>query len=136
MVTKRIAEQMGVSVEEAEQMKYDLAESQDQRVPKAVEELFEPIVNEIAYAMKLYTDFELTEHRDVEKVILTGGSAQLPGLDVFLTERLNVRTFVGDPWARVRVNESLRPVLEEIGPRFSVALGLAMHAEAQERPKK
>ena len=36
---------------------------------------------------------------------------------------------VGDPWARVQVNEAMRSLLDDIGPRFSVAIGLAMHAK-------
>ncbi|MEK7094691.1 MAG: type IV pilus assembly protein PilM [Patescibacteria group bacterium] len=133
MVTRKIAEQMGVSVAEAEQIKHDLAEGQTDGVPKAVEDLFMPIVNEISYAMKMHAESEWAKQAKVEKVILTGGSAHLPGLDVFLTERLNVRTYVGDPWARIKVHESLRPVLDEIGPRYSVALGLAMHAKKEEK---
>lgn len=127
MVTRKIAEQMGLSLEEAEQMKQDLHTANGE-VPKAVVDLFDPIVNEIAYAMELFAKSELSEKDRVEKVILTGGSALLLGLDTFLTEKLNVRTFVGDPWARAQVNEAMRPMLEEIGPRFAVALGLAMHA--------
>ena len=119
-------------------MKYDLASSHNEETPKAVIDLFQPIVNEIAYAMKLYADSDVTDHRRVEKVILTGGSAHLPGLDKYLTEKLNVRTFVGDPWSRVQVNEAMRPVLDDVGPRFSVAIGLAMHAKkaAEKAPSK
>lgn len=128
LVTRTMAEQLGVSVEEAEHMKQDLGDAGVHEVPKAVQDLFLPIVNEIAYAMKLYAESDMTDHRRVEKVVLTGGSAHLPGLDMFLTQKLNVRTFVGDPWARVQVNEALRPILEEIGPQLSVCIGLAMHA--------
>lgn len=137
MVTRKIAEQLSVDLVSAEQMKYDLAIAQlDDSIPKAVIDLFQPIVNEISYAMKLYSESEATDHRRIEKVILTGGSAHLPGLDKFLTEKLNVRTFVGDPWSRVQVNESMRPVLDDIGPRFAVAIGLAMHAKAKARETK
>lgn len=128
MVTRQIAKQMGLSIQEAEQMKQDL-HTENGEVPKAVVDLFDPIVNEIAYAMELFAKSELSDKDRVEKVILTGGSALLLGLDTFLTEKLNVRTFVGDPWARIQVNEAMRPVLEEIGPRFAVALGLALHAK-------
>ena len=64
-------------------MKYDLARSGEHGVPKAVQDLFQPIVNEIAYAMRLYADSDVTDHRRVEKIILTGGSAHLPGLISF-----------------------------------------------------
>ncbi|KKQ55012.1 MAG: hypothetical protein US74_C0045G0015, partial [Parcubacteria group bacterium GW2011_GWA2_38_13] len=39
---------------------------------------------------------------------------------------LNMRVYLGDPWARVIYPEELKPALAEVGPRFSVAIGLAM----------
>ncbi|HJN84786.1 MAG TPA: pilus assembly protein PilM [Patescibacteria group bacterium] len=127
-VTQAIANQMSISIEEAEQVKYDLHAS-GSAIPKAVVDLFQPIVHEVNYAMEVFVKSEISKNQHVEKVILTGGSALLPGLDQFLTEQLNVRTFVGDPWARVKVNPALRPVLDELGPRFAVAIGLAMHSK-------
>jgi Tfp pilus assembly PilM family ATPase len=44
----------------------------------------------------------------------------------FFAKQLGIKTYVGDPWARVVSPEGLRPVLDEIGPRFAVAVGLAM----------
>ena len=59
--------------------------------------------------------------------MLTGGGCLLGNfLDRYLTNTLNLRAYVGDPWARIVYPEELRPVLLEIGPRFAVALGLAM----------
>jgi hypothetical protein len=39
---------------------------------------------------------------------------------------LNINVYIGDPWARIITPEELRPLLDEIGPRLSVAVGLAM----------
>ena len=135
MVTREIARQMGLLLEEAEQVKQDLAATQE-ATPKAVVDLFQPIVNEIRYAIDLFSQSQLTHADRIEKVILTGGSALLPGLDMFLTDKLNVPTFVGDPWAQVQVNEAMRPVLEEIGPKYAVAIGLAMHTREAAKPIK
>ena len=44
----------------------------------------------------------------------------------FLKESLNMNVYRGDPWARVVFAEDLRPVLDEIGPRMAVSIGLAM----------
>jgi hypothetical protein len=43
-----------------------------------------------------------------------------------LAQELNIRTYIGDPWARVIYPQELRPLLDTIGPRFSLAIGLAM----------
>lgn len=125
-VTNVIARQMGISQREAEQMKMDLAEERGGELPPSLKEAMQPILHEIKYSLELYAQQETTPHTTVEKIIITGGSAHLPQIDSYLTEVLNINVYLGDPWARVANPTGLRPVLDEIGPRFSVAIGLAM----------
>jgi Tfp pilus assembly PilM family ATPase len=47
-------------------------------------------------------------------------------LPEYLEKTLSMKTFIGDPWARVVYPLELKPGLQEIGPRFAVAIGLAM----------
>ncbi|PJB15848.1 pilus assembly protein PilM, partial [Candidatus Falkowbacteria bacterium CG_4_9_14_3_um_filter_38_19] len=61
-----------------------------------------------------------------DKVILSGGSALLPNLANYLSKILNLNVIIGDPWARVSYPTDLKPILDEIGPRLAVAIGLAM----------
>jgi hypothetical protein len=37
-----------------------------------------------------------------------------------------MKVVIGDPWSRVIFPVELKPALDEIGPRFAVAIGLAM----------
>lgn len=125
-VTAMIAKQMGVSALEAEQTKMDLAEGVDGDLPPVLKQAMQPILHEVKYSLELFSAQEFHEASTVEKIIVTGGSAQLPQIDRYLTEALNINVYLGDPWARIATPEGLRPVLDEIGPRFSVAIGLAM----------
>jgi type IV pilus assembly protein PilM len=59
-------------------------------------------------------------------VILSGGSALLPNMANYLTKILDIKVIIGDPWARVSCPVDLNPLLNEIGPRMSIAIGLAM----------
>lgn len=126
ILTKQIAEQMGLSLDQAEQMKLDLGKGEAQGIPPSVEAVLQPILTEINFCIGEYARQDGTDGRKVEKVILTGGSAQLPGVVAYLSGKLNMNVYIGDPWARVAVPEQLRPVLDEIGPRFAVSVGLAM----------
>ncbi len=126
MVTQKIAQTMGASFEQAEQMKYDLSQHDDGQGLAAVETTLQPILNEIKYTFEQYERMEFNDHKKVEKIVLTGGSSHLPQLDKYIGDKTKLNTYVGDPWARVVYPEDLRPVLEEIGPRMSVSLGLAM----------
>lgn len=127
-VTQAIAKQMSISPEQAEQVKFDLAISaqKEQQMPAIIRESMMPILHEIKYALELYGQQDFHEYSNVEKIILTGGSAHLPYLDPFLTEALNMNVYLGNPWARVATPEGSQEMLSEIGPRMSVALGLAM----------
>ena len=57
---------------------------------------------------------------------MTGGSAFLPSLPEYLAELLNIQVIVGDPWDRIVYPLDLKPALQEVGPRMSTAVGLAM----------
>ncbi len=125
-LTKTIAEQMGISLADAEQMKVDLSKGQVDGVPPQVELILQPILTEINYSFGEFKRLEADSAKRVEKIIITGGSANLPGMVTYLSQKLNINTYVGDPWARVQLPQALRPVLDEIGPRFAVSIGLAM----------
>lgn len=126
-VTEAIAKQMGISMAEAEQTKVDMAAAGSAaQLPPVLKEAMMPILHEVKYALELYGQQGFHANDAVEKIIVTGGSANLPQIDPFLTDALNINVYLGDPWARVATPPGLRPVLDEIGPRFSVAVGLAM----------
>ena len=131
-MTQQLAKTLGLPYAQAETMKKDIA-SLKKFAPAGdltpmLQSLLKPILDELKYSFNLYQgqpDFS-GQPRRIEKVILTGGSSLLPHFPEFLTETLNVNSYVGDPWARVVYPEDLRPILEDIGPRFSVAVGCAM----------
>lgn len=107
----------------AEQLKRDVGRMRMTTLPKSLEPVFSPLVNEVQYTMGLY---QSRSGGRIEKIILTGGSGLLFNLATVLTSRFNMTVAVGDPWARVATPVDLAPALQEIGPRMSVAVGLAM----------
>lgn len=126
-ITKSIAQSMTIDHERAEQFKRDFGLSSRQQtvsqVPKTIEFVLSSIINEIRFVLNLYRN---QGTGPIEKIVLSGGSAFLLNLPGYLEKTLSIKTFIGDPWARVVYPEELRPVLQEIGPRFAVAIGLAM----------
>jgi len=129
-VTKAISDNLNITISEAENYKLDLnimmAQEKLEEYPKSVDDAISPIVTEIKYLLKTYYE-QMGREKTLDKIILTGGGALIGDyLDQYLTKKLNIRTYIGDPWARIVYPEELKPILQEIGPRFSVALGLAM----------
>jgi Tfp pilus assembly PilM family ATPase len=62
----------------------------------------------------------------IEKIILSGGGSLLAGLSEYLSDKLNLQVIVGDPFSRVVYSDELRPVINEVGPKLAVAVGLAL----------
>jgi len=128
-ITRKLAETMQISLEEAEQYKLDLGilmqQQQMTELPKPVELVIAPIVSEIKFLIKTYYE-QISNQKQLDRIILTGGSSTLAGLQEHITKKLDIRTYVGDPWARIIYPQELASVLREVGPRFSVAIGLAM----------
>ncbi|MFA6198438.1 MAG: pilus assembly protein PilM [Patescibacteria group bacterium] len=132
-ITSTIANGLNVDLSRAEQFKRDFGMTSsgegNQQIPKTIEFVISSIINEIKYCFNLYQNQTVGQGgqmKQIEKVVLTGGSAFLPALPEYLAKVLNMRVFIGDPWSRIAYPEELRPVLQELGPRLSVAVGLAM----------
>ena len=126
MITKAVSNALNVNLERAEQFKQDMAlgqETADSALPSTVEKSFASILNEIKYTINLYQD---QNERKIEKIILTGGSAMIGNLSGYLSRILNISVSIGDPWARVVYPLELKPILDRLGSRFAVAVGLAM----------
>ena len=126
-ITRAISEQSGLDFARAEQFKYDLGinalATQTLQVPPEITKAISPIVNEIKYAINLY---QSKNNKKIEKVVLSGGSALLPNLVNYLSDLLDIKVIIGDPWSRISYPADLKPLLNEIGPKMSVAVGLAL----------
>jgi len=125
-ITKAVSSALNVNLDRAEQFKQDLSldvETSENSLPQTVLQAFAPILNEIRYTIGLYND----SHTDkIEKIILTGGSSLLGHLTGYLANIFNVNVVIGDPFSRVVFPTDLKPILDRVGARFAVAVGLAM----------
>jgi len=131
-LTRAMAKALSMDVEEAEHMKCDIKSVQslypEEGLPKVFEGTIGPMLTELQYSMNLYAGQagDDASSKAIEKIILTGGATAMPALASYLSKQLNMRVYSGDPWARIVYPDDLRPVLDEIGPRFAVGIGLAM----------
>lgn len=126
-ITKAISNNLNIGLERAEQFKYDMGisslDSADNTIPKTIVESISPIINEIKYALNLYQN---KSNKKVDKIIVSGGSALLINFTSYLSKILNLTVLAGDPWAKVSCPVELKPLLDEVAPRMSIAIGLAL----------
>ena len=127
-VTKILEEKLGMSYAQAEQFKLDFsfalsADGSQEELPKLITTALEPIVTEMQYLI----DFHQSQNNEpLEKIILSGGGSLFLNLAEYFSERLEVKVIIGDPWNRIEYPQEIKPVLQEVGPKLAVAIGLAM----------
>lgn len=111
--------------EPEEEMDPDTADARDE-----VAELLTDPVLDIATEVRRSLDFYRRQHRNesVDRIILTGGSANIEGLAQLMTDETGVATEVGNPFKYLRVDDEsiAETYLRDIGPSSVIAVGLAL----------
>lgn len=65
-------------------------------------------------------------NKNVSRVVLAGGGSSLPGLSEVAKENLSAEIEIANPFSRTETPAFLEEVLRDIGPGFSVAVGVAL----------
>lgn len=118
--TKEISRKMNISLEEAEEAKKAIRGNEIKEIGQSVLDAISAEIEKIIY--HYYNKY----NKKIEKYILVGGGASLPGLIDYFISRLGIEISVGDPFARVAYPPVLEPAIKELGPSLAVAVGLAM----------
>lgn len=128
-ITKTLATGLGIASKRAEEFKstHGLNHGADKESRKDIRELLSTSIDKIINeSERMITNYQSKTDRKIERLILNGGSAQMAGLKEYVEEKLNIKTFVANPWHQVIYLTPLQSILKEIGPRFSGAVGAAM----------
>ncbi len=127
LATKRIAEVLRVTFEEAEEMKY-AAEKQADNFPhikRAHHGSYDRAFREFGQVIR---EYENKTGINIPLVYLTGGGAAFPGTDIHLKESLGREVLLANPFSKVAYPAFMEDTMRQIGPSFSGALGAAMRA--------
>lgn len=127
VISRAVASDLGISYEQADQYKktYGLMEDQlDGKVMAAIKPTFELIINEIKKAISSYQTKNSNDQ--VKRVVISGGTAKLPGFLIFLANALGIEAQIGDPWFNIKKDPNIEAQLAEDAPLYSVAVGLAL----------
>ncbi|MBP9817102.1 MAG: type IV pilus assembly protein PilM [Candidatus Pacebacteria bacterium] len=90
---------------------------------KTVETIFSRIFEE---AKRVMVQYETAHNKAVSGLVLTGGGAVTKELAAYATSFFSVDVRIADPFAKTAAPAFMRPVLQDIGPEFAVAVGLAL----------
>lgn len=125
-ITDSIAKSLGISFKEAEDMKKEYGFFDN------------PVEKKLGDIIKIHTDYIFSEtnnvllayekkySRTISKVVFTGGGSLLKGLKEVAANNFKAEVEVGHPFSKTSAPAFLDKVLENAGPEFAVAIGLAL----------
>ena len=129
--TERLAKSLSIDHSKAEEIKraYGLSINDNQQIngQKKVRDILIPSVDMIIEeAKKAFRNFYQEKGKEVEKVIITGGSSLMPGLKEYLSVEFKKDVLILNPFNSVSYPAVLREVLEKKGSSYGVSVGLAL----------
>lgn len=124
-VTRTIAAAQGYSVSKAEALKkeHGFADGAGAYDRKSIELIFSRIFEE---TKRVLTQYETNHQKSISAVVLTGGGGVTRDLRAYAKEFFSLEVKLADPFGKTQAPAFMRPVLEEIGPEFAVAVGVAL----------
>jgi len=135
--TEEIQKSLSISFEDAERIKIGGRPGEvtkdviPQEVQDKIREVSEQLLGEIQRSLDFYR--ATTAGTELDKLILCGGAARVPGLDKLFEERIEIPVEIADPFRRIEIASRAgdEDVIRELAPALGVALGLAMRQEDQ-----
>lgn len=88
-----------------------------------------PVLDVISGAISGIIDLYFSKtKKKIEKLIVYGGAAKMPGFVDYLRNKLKLETASGDPFSRIVYPDSLKSMIKETGHELTIAVGLALRA--------
>ncbi len=132
--TEEIQKNLGVSSEEAEQLKRGDTggETGEEVIPQEVVEIIDSVSDILAGEISRTIDFYGVSHPEekITKVLLSGGGALTSGLQRIIEEKTDIPTHYLDPFKNITVSDTLisnKPeIVQKFAPIMVVPVGLAL----------
>lgn len=126
-MTRGIAADFGFSPAQAEEYKktYGLSDKNfGGKVGKAIEPILVEILSEVKKAMSFYSE-KYKNDSPISQILLSGGGAMLPGIDLYFAQQIGLETVIANPWKLLNI-QKVPAELQVRGPEYGVAIGLAL----------
>lgn len=125
-LTSAIANGLGIDIKRAERLKIQKglkaggAEYELSTLPLPY---LDAIIGEVVRAKN---NFEKNQERKIERILLSGGGANLSGIEEYFEKQINLPIGIGNSLMRLSYPSEIELLAKELGPEFAVAIGLAI----------
>jgi Tfp pilus assembly PilM family ATPase len=128
-ITASISDQLGVSMEEAEILKYECGLDPDRcedKLWKVLLPLIDDMTDKIRNALTFYR-VGFPQGKKIEKILLCGGGARFKEIDTVLSRKLTIKVRRSDPLVNA-YQKFPRGFHSDHALPFATAIGLGLHA--------
>lgn len=123
--TRRLAQLLDMSFEEAENMKRSYVRS-DESARDVHKTYVSTVERSLQEFKRVIEQYEARLGEPIKRVALTGGAASFDGAEAYLSDVLNREVKKVHPFSKVAYPAFLEDTLSEIGVSFATALGAAL----------
>jgi len=127
-ITSSISKAFSIDMPQAERIKREEGLNGEVEGHTILEIASLPLGHIFSEAKNAISNFETERRTPISKIILVGGGALLSGLQEFAQDEFKADVVLGDPFSRVESPAFLDNLLKQVGPEFSVALGIGLKA--------
>lgn len=126
-INRAIATDFGLTPQQAEEYKrvYGISgKSLGGKIGKATEPILNSILGEIKKSIAFYSQ-KYKDDSPIRQIILSGGTAKLPGIEVFFANNSGIETAIANPWKVLASQQMPKEILDNASD-YTIAVGLAM----------
>lgn len=126
-ITRAIATEFNFSPQQAEEYKRTYGidpKNLEGKIAKAAQPVLQSIMAEVKKALAFYGE-RYKADGPLTQILLSGGTAKLPGLNLYFARDCGVETVIANPWKILADQQVPKDILDN-APDYSIAVGLAM----------
>lgn len=131
-INRAIATDFGLTPQQAEEYKkvYGISgKSLGGRIGEATAPILMSIVSEVKKALAFYSQ-KYKDDLPIAQIVLSGGTAKLPGIELFFAENCGIETLMANPWKILTSQQVPKEILDNASD-YTIAVGLAMKDESR-----
>lgn len=130
-LTELVAKSLSIDYKTAEQFKEKYGILPEEKIglqgEHQIRNVLLPLIDVMLREVeKICRDFYYTKRKEIQKIVLAGSTALLPGLKEYAQDYLKKEVEVGNPFSKIFYPPILEKTLKKIGPSYAIAVGMAL----------
>ncbi len=130
-LTEMVAKSLSIDYKIAENFKkkYGLLLNQklELMAEKNVREILSPLIDVILREVeKISRNFYQQEKKEIQKIIIAGGAALIPGLLEYFQDHFKKEIEIANPFSNILCPPILENTLKNMGPAYAISVGMAL----------